>query len=85
MKKELPEDVKYALSWSTEFRVIILFSKNKVKFYLDKGEDNYESIQLLPPVIIDYFFSKKYNNLAENEFERIFKEIGFKKIARIYF
>lgn len=85
MGKELPEEVKQALSWSTEFRVLILFSKNKVKFYLDKEESSYESLQLVPPVIIDYFFGKRYSSLAESEFERIFREIGFKRIARIYF
>ena len=84
MKKELSEDVEYALSWATKFRVIVLFSKSKVKFYLDKGEDNYESLQLVPPVIIEYFFGRNYNGLAESEFERIFKEIGFTNIARIY-
>ena len=54
--KEIPEDVKEVLNWTTKYRILILFNKNKVNFYLDKGESSYESIQLVPPIIIDYFF-----------------------------
>ena len=82
--KEIPEDVKEVLNWTTKYRILVLFNKNKVNFYLDKGESSYESIQLVPPIIIDYFFGKGFNKLADSEFERIFKEIGFKRIARIF-
>jgi len=81
-----PEEIKEILAWATKFRVLVIIdkSKNRFKFYLDKEENNFESIQLVPPILIEYAFGKGFNKLAESEFERIFKEIGFKKIAKIY-